>query len=315
MRYCPGVEPEFKKCPQCKRENYLASWENNRGKCPNCDDLFSKESDAALPSERQSAPMQLSSSGQSFCIHGCGRRVPFQGLQCGNCPQSSRKALSSQIGVHQHAQVVGGPICYFCHKTQAEVNWLIVTPNDFKERAYICDQCVEVCTKLLDDKRAETNAGGSAGTEPLIKFGEPERSTFPEVNPSEAGDGLSLPERDNQDAVLTRQERELASTPEGQLLSAVTAELTGGNESLFCTTCRLLDGLTIMKVSQESMRRYAAARVAEKEAEIAKLKVLIQSAPSIQNCGRNKERWMKEHYAWEIEAAKALGADAGKKEK
>ena len=34
---------DWKKCPQCGRENSVVTWERFGGKCPNCNDLFDKE--------------------------------------------------------------------------------------------------------------------------------------------------------------------------------------------------------------------------------------------------------------------------------
>jgi hypothetical protein len=47
MQYCSGIEPEWKKCPQCGRENSVETWRKLGGKCPNCNDLHDKE--AARP--------------------------------------------------------------------------------------------------------------------------------------------------------------------------------------------------------------------------------------------------------------------------
>jgi rubrerythrin len=38
------LEPEWVKCPQCGRENSKETWQKFGGKCPNCNDLFDKES-------------------------------------------------------------------------------------------------------------------------------------------------------------------------------------------------------------------------------------------------------------------------------
>jgi hypothetical protein len=47
-------EPEWRKCPQCSRENSTATWEKFGGKCPNCGDLFEKEaSEPAAPAPAQ----------------------------------------------------------------------------------------------------------------------------------------------------------------------------------------------------------------------------------------------------------------------
>src|SRR5437763_630451 len=45
--------------------------------------------------------------------------------------------------------------CSFCHKPQTAVAKLISSPSDYP-RAYICDECVAVCTSILEDDRAAT---------------------------------------------------------------------------------------------------------------------------------------------------------------
>ena len=45
--YHDSPEPEFKQCPLCKRENTVVTWMKRGGKCPNCGDLFEKESVSA----------------------------------------------------------------------------------------------------------------------------------------------------------------------------------------------------------------------------------------------------------------------------
>ncbi len=38
--------------------------------------------------------------------------------------------------------------CSFCHKAQDDVAKLISSPSDYP-RAYICDECVDVCCSIL----------------------------------------------------------------------------------------------------------------------------------------------------------------------
>ena len=47
--------------------------------------------------------------------------------------------------------------CSFCHKAQDAVAKLISSPSDYP-RAYICDECVEVCNSILEDDRTATPA-------------------------------------------------------------------------------------------------------------------------------------------------------------
>ena len=44
--------------------------------------------------------------------------------------------------------------CSFCGKTQDQVGKLISSPSDYP-RAYICDECVELCNSILEDDQAE----------------------------------------------------------------------------------------------------------------------------------------------------------------
>ena len=50
--------------------------------------------------------------------------------------------------------------CSFCRKSQDIVSKLIATPGDYP-KSYICDECVLICTAILDEER--TNQPGSAG--------------------------------------------------------------------------------------------------------------------------------------------------------
>ncbi len=45
--------------------------------------------------------------------------------------------------------------CSFCNKTQAQVRKLIAGPNG----TYICDECVEVCTEIIEEELAYENGG------------------------------------------------------------------------------------------------------------------------------------------------------------
>lgn len=38
--------------------------------------------------------------------------------------------------------------CSFCNKTQAQVRKLIAGPNN----TYICDECVDVCTEIIEEE-------------------------------------------------------------------------------------------------------------------------------------------------------------------
>ncbi len=47
--------------------------------------------------------------------------------------------------------------CSFCHKPEGAVGKLIGNPSDY-QRAFICDECVNVCQIVLDDERPDTDA-------------------------------------------------------------------------------------------------------------------------------------------------------------
>jgi ATP-dependent Clp protease ATP-binding subunit ClpX len=47
--------------------------------------------------------------------------------------------------------------CSFCHKTQEQVEKLISSPSDYP-RAYICNECVNVCQTILEDEKREQSA-------------------------------------------------------------------------------------------------------------------------------------------------------------
>ena len=42
--------------------------------------------------------------------------------------------------------------CSFCNKTQDQVRKLIAGPNG----AYICDECVDICSEIIGDELEET---------------------------------------------------------------------------------------------------------------------------------------------------------------
>src|SRR3954449_11421133 len=47
--------------------------------------------------------------------------------------------------------------CSFCHKSQDAVAKLISSPSDYP-RAYICDECVAVCSMVIADEGAPADA-------------------------------------------------------------------------------------------------------------------------------------------------------------
>jgi ClpX C4-type zinc finger len=42
--------------------------------------------------------------------------------------------------------------CSFCHKSQATVGKLVSSPSDYP-RVYICDECIAVCSAILENDR------------------------------------------------------------------------------------------------------------------------------------------------------------------
>ena len=47
--------------------------------------------------------------------------------------------------------------CSFCNKTQNQVRKLIAGPNG----AYICDECVEICSEIIEEEVARDRMSGS----------------------------------------------------------------------------------------------------------------------------------------------------------
>lgn len=47
--------------------------------------------------------------------------------------------------------------CSFCHKSQDTVGKLISSPRVYP-RAYICDECIAVCSDILEDDRHVTSS-------------------------------------------------------------------------------------------------------------------------------------------------------------
>ncbi len=57
--------------------------------------------------------------------------------------------------------------CSFCHKSQDVVAKLISSPSDYP-RAYICDECINVCNSILEDDKADhTQVGPNKLPKPL----------------------------------------------------------------------------------------------------------------------------------------------------
>jgi hypothetical protein len=53
----------------------------------------------------------------------------------------------------RRADTPGGALsCSFCQKSADSVSKLISSPSDYP-RAYICDECIEVCAAILEDDR------------------------------------------------------------------------------------------------------------------------------------------------------------------
>src|SRR5258708_5026530 len=59
--------------------------------------------------------------------------------------------------------------CSFCSQSQDVVGELISSPSDYP-RAYICDECIQVCHSILEDDRAEQE-GRAWGSLPHLDVG------------------------------------------------------------------------------------------------------------------------------------------------
>jgi len=58
--------------------------------------------------------------------------------------------------------------CSFCHKSQSVVGKLISSPSDYP-RAYICNECIEVCASILQrDREAEAEPADPGTRHPLL---------------------------------------------------------------------------------------------------------------------------------------------------
>ena len=60
------------------------------------------------------------------------------------------------------SQVRQPPRCSFCHKNEDAVR-LTASPVDYAPRAYICNECIAVCSRVLDTKPAKPILGGLPG--------------------------------------------------------------------------------------------------------------------------------------------------------
>jgi len=55
----------------------------------------------------------------------------------------------------QATEFGGGPRCSWCDKPQEEVALLIATPTG-RPRAYICDECVDVCNSVIEVRSTQS---------------------------------------------------------------------------------------------------------------------------------------------------------------
>jgi len=55
--------------------------------------------------------------------------------------------------VRKHPVSTNAQICSFCHKSSDVVGKLISSPSDYP-RVYICNECVAVCSSILEDGKA-----------------------------------------------------------------------------------------------------------------------------------------------------------------
>jgi hypothetical protein len=62
-----------------------------------------------------------------------------------------RLALGNSKGdSHEHPENDHTLRCSFCHKSQAEVAKLFSSPSDRPSRAYICNECIDVCNSVIE---------------------------------------------------------------------------------------------------------------------------------------------------------------------
>jgi DNA-directed RNA polymerase subunit RPC12/RpoP len=83
------LEPEWVKCPQCGRENSKETWQKFGGKCPNCNDLFDKESRFDGTSEPAAQNREAQDRGGSN-----------HDLSPPPCPQPKTRALAGTRAKH-----------------------------------------------------------------------------------------------------------------------------------------------------------------------------------------------------------------------
>jgi ATP-dependent Clp protease ATP-binding subunit ClpX len=66
--------------------------------------------------------------------------------------------FSSKISDPNSSEVHEERRCSFCGKRHEEVAKLIANPPDKSSRAYICNECVEVCHTILRSENDEKKA-------------------------------------------------------------------------------------------------------------------------------------------------------------
>ena len=64
--------------------------------------------------------------------------------------------------------------CSFCNKSQAQVKKLIAGPND----TYICDECVEVCSEIIEEVVLATRKMTHKSVEELMEMSKEELSSY-----------------------------------------------------------------------------------------------------------------------------------------
>ena len=64
------------------------------------------------------------------------------------------------------ASKIAGPRCSFCNKGPEHAGLLIESPTFDRARpAYICGQCVELCSSILQHQKRKPSAGDEPDTE------------------------------------------------------------------------------------------------------------------------------------------------------
>ncbi len=106
----PPPESEWRTCPQCHRENLVGTWKKRGGKCPNCDDLWNREHEAAPSQEAGGTEQQDKRCHEIGCpaigchlYHGCMSVAFTEGM---NYAAHENQALREQLQRYRSMGIV-----------------------------------------------------------------------------------------------------------------------------------------------------------------------------------------------------------------